>query len=195
MKKYLKVTALLLSAVMLTSSCKDNSAAGENALIDDIIKEISAENAAAPQTAANTSEQTKQTEKETSASPKATDSLPEINEPVDLDMTQMSATMIYSVIYDMMINPGDYYGKSMIVDGYFDTMYSDEFQTRYYFVVVPDATACCVQGLEFKLPDEKTYPDDYPEVRDDIRVRGELDCYEEAGQTYAYIKADYVYRI
>ena len=89
-----------------------------------------------------------------------------------------------------MVKPNDYYGKSLLVDGYFDTMYLEEFQSRYYFVVVPDATACCVQGLEFKLTEGNVYPDDYPEAGTDIRVRGVLGSYEEAGQTYAYIQAD-----
>ena len=89
-----------------------------------------------------------------------------------------------------MVKPNDYYGKSLLVDGYFDTMCLEEFQSRYYFVVVPDATACCVQGLEFKLPEGNVYPDDYPEAGTDIRVRVVLGSYEEAGQTYAYIQAD-----
>lgn len=201
MRKYLKAAVPILLASALLCSCKDNSAAGKNALIDEIVSQISAEDAAAatndgaksvtttaPET---TSEEQATSELTLSTNPVSSKGTEPITlEPVDMDLTQMNATMIYSIIYDLMVKPNDYYGKSLIVDGYFDTMYLDEFQTRYFFVVVPDATACCVQGLEFKLPDDKVYPDDYPEPGTDIRVRGVLGSYEEAGQTYAYISAD-----
>ena len=201
MRKYLKAAVPILLASALLCSCKDNSAAGKNALIDEIVSQISAEDAAAamndeaksvtttaPETTAEVQISSELTLGTQPTSSEATD--PVQLDPVDMDLTQMNATMIYSIIYDLMVKPNDYYGKSLIVDGYFDTMYLDEFQTRYFFVVVPDATACCVQGLEFKLPDDKVYPDDYPEPGTDIRVRGVLGSYEEAGQTYAYISAD-----
>ena len=201
MRKYLKAAVPILLASALLCSCKDNSAAEKNALIDEIVSQISAEDAAAatndgaksvtttaPETTAKIQISSELTLGTNPPSSEATD--PVQLDPVDMDLTQMNATMIYSIIYDLMVKPNDYYGKSLIVDGYFDTMYLDEFQTRYFFVVVPDATACCVQGLEFKLPDDKVYPDDYPEPGTDIRVRGVLGSYEEAGQTYAYISAD-----
>ncbi len=201
MRKYLKAAVPILLASALLCSCKDNSAAGKNALIDEIVSQISAEDAAAamndeaksvtttaPETTSEVQISSELTLGTNPPSSEATD--PVQLDPVDMDLTQMNATMIYSIIYDLMVKPNDYYGKSLIVDGYFDTMYLDEFQTRYFFVVVPDATACCVQGLEFKLPDDKVYPDDYPEPGTDIRVRGVLGSYEEAGQTYAYISAD-----
>ncbi len=112
-----------------------------------------------------------------------------------MDLTKMNSTMIYSVIYDMLINPQDYYGKSIIVDGYFDTMFNDKLNVRYYYVVVPDATACCVQGLEFMLPKNKKYPEDYPSVKENMRIKGVLDRYEEEGQFYLYINAEYVKKI
>ena len=201
MKKCMKAAVGVLLAAVLLCSCKDNSAAGKNALIDEIVSQISAEDAAAApkpevKSAATTAPETTSEEQTTSELTLGTNPVPSKEtepitlEPVDMDLTQMNATMIYSIIYDLMVKPNDYYGKSLIVDGYFDTMYLDEFKTRYFFVVVPDATACCVQGLEFKLPDDKVYPDDYPAPGTDIRVRGVLGSYEEAGQTYAYISAD-----
>ena len=197
MKKYLKSAVLVLLVSAFLCSCKDNSIANENALIGEIINEISSEDAKnepAPAASAPKESTAAQTTSEltlgTPPTSETMDTAPSMLDPVDIDLTQMNATMIYSVIYDLMVKPNDYYGKSLIVDGYFDTMYLDEFQTRYFFVVVPDATACCVQGLEFKLPDGKVYPDDYPASGTDIRVRGVLGSYEEAGQTYAYIQAD-----
>ena len=64
MKKYLKAAVPVLLASALLCSCKDNSAAGKNALIDEIVSQISAEDAAAaPKTEAKSSkEETKQPE-------------------------------------------------------------------------------------------------------------------------------------
>ena len=47
--------------------------------------------------------------------------------------------------------------------------------------VVTDATACCAQGLEFVCRDDKTYPDDYPELNAEITVTGAFEIYEKNG--------------
>ncbi len=202
MRKYIKGAVPVLLAGAMLCSCSDNTIADRNTMIDDIINEAvssaEAENSAAissvEEKAAEAASKAETTTAAVTAvtknSPSSQENAPGMNEPVDMDLTTMNATMIYSIIYDLMIKPNDYYGKSFMVDGYFDTMSNDELGTRYFFVVVPDATACCVQGLEFKLPEGKVYPDDFPEPGTDIRVRGVLGSYEELGQSYAYIQAD-----
>ena len=35
----------------------------------------------------------------------------------------------------------------------------------YHACVIPDATACCAQGIEFTLAGDHRWPDDYPEHR------------------------------
>ena len=187
MKNTVKITAALISAAMLLGSCSDNSIAGENAMIDAIISEA-VSSAEAGNNAIITSAEEKAAnytvQSDTTSAPDAAPG------NIDMDLTQMNSTMIYSVIYDLMIKPNDYYGKTLMVDGYFDTVVNEQLGVRYYFVVVPDATACCAQGLEFKLPEGTVYPDDYPEPGTDIRVQGVLGSYEENGQAYAYINAD-----
>ncbi len=193
MKMRYSAAALALSAVMLLGSCAEDNSDSDviNALISKAASSASAENSAVI-----SSLEELRAEKSSSVAEAYDTTVPadtteaSAGDPVDIDLTVMNSTMIYSVIYDIMVNPTAYYGKSLIVDGYFDSMYLDEFQSRYYFVVVPDATACCVQGLEFRLPDEGTYPDDYPDPGTDIRIRGVLGNYEEAGQVYSYIMAD-----
>lgn len=202
MRKYIKGAVPVLLAGAMLCSCSDNTIADRNIMIDDIINEAvssaEAENSAAISSVEEkAAEAVSKAETTTAAvpavtknSPSSQENAPGMNEPVDMDLTTMNATMIYSIIYDLMIKPNDYYGKSLMVDGYFDTMYDENLGTRYYFVVVPDATACCVQGLEFKLSGDTAYPDGYPEPGTDIRVRGVLGSYDELGQTYAYIQAD-----
>ena len=50
-----------------------------------------------------------------------------------------------------------------------------------YACVISDATACCAEGIEFKLSDNLIYPDDYPELGSEITVIGEFQPYEENG--------------
>lgn len=178
MKKHISFVSVILSALLL-SSCSQTQPDVPDALINEIVNDpaLTAQNTAAAAPSSASADKGEQTVSSADTS-------------VDLDLTAMNSNMIYSVIYDMMINPDNYYGKSMLVDGYFDTLFEERLDTRYFFVVVPDAAACCVQGLEFKLGDDKAYPSDYPEPSTDIRIRGVLDCYEEEGQTYAYIRAD-----
>ena len=111
------------------------------------------------------------------------------NSKVDLDLTKMSATMIYTTIFDMLVMPEDYVEKNIKVKGWFET-YTDPYTGEiYYAVVVPDATACCQQGLEFVWPGNHTYPDDFPKPGEDITIIGLYKITETDGVTYNYLEA------
>lgn len=111
---------------------------------------------------------------------------------VDLDLTKMSATMIYSTIFDMLIMPEDYVEKIIKVKGWFETYTDPQTGEMYYAVVVPDATACCQQGLEFVWKGNHTYPDDFPKPGQDITVTGIYKMIENDGVTYTYLEANSV---
>ena len=111
---------------------------------------------------------------------------------VDLDLTKMSATMIYSTIFDMLVMAEDYIDKNIKVKGWFETYTDPQTAELYYAVVVPDATACCQQGLEFVWPGEHTYPDDFPKPGEDITVTGRYKLIENDGITYNYLEASSV---
>lgn len=107
---------------------------------------------------------------------------------VDLDLTKMSATMIYSTIFDMLIMPEDYVEKIIKVKGWFETYTNPQTGEMYYAVVVPDATACCQQGLEFVWKGNHTYPDDFPKPGQDITVTGIYKMIENDGISYNYLE-------
>ena len=111
---------------------------------------------------------------------------------IDLDLTKMSATMIYSTIFDMLIMAEDYIDKNIKVSGWFETYMDTQTNELYYAVVVPDATACCQQGLEFVWPGEHTYPDDFPKPGEDITITGRYKLIETEGVTYTYLEASKV---
>ena len=111
---------------------------------------------------------------------------------VNLDLTKMSATMIYSTIFDMLIMPEDYVDKNIKLSGWFETYTDPQTGEMYYAVVVPDATACCQQGLEFVWKGNHTYPDDFPKPGQDITVTGIYKTIENDGVTYTYLEANSV---
>ena len=104
----------------------------------------------------------------------------------DVDLTHMSATMVYSEVFDMLNTPENYMGKSVCMDGLF-TSYLDPENGRYYYAcIVQDATACCAQGIEFVLAEPRA-PEDYPGEGDFITVSGTFDTYEENGFSYVQL--------
>ena len=107
---------------------------------------------------------------------------------VDIDLTSLSSTMVYSEVYNMVTVPDDYVGKTVKMDGQF-TAYHDENTGRDYFTcVIADATACCSQGIEFELGDGYSYPDDYPQEGEEICVAGTFDTYDEGGYIYCTLR-------
>ena len=111
---------------------------------------------------------------------------------IDLDLTKMSPTMIYSTIFDMLVMPEDYVEKNIKLKGWFATYTDPTNGEIYYAVVVPDATACCQQGIEFVWPGEHNYPADFPDTGSDITVTGCYKLIENDGITYNYLEASTV---
>ena len=107
---------------------------------------------------------------------------------VDVDLTKLSSTMVYSEVYNMMYTPENYIGKTVKMSGMF-VAYTNQDQSQFYpAVIIADATACCSQGLEFVLEGNPSYPEGYPEMETEITVVGTFETYEEDGNTYCRLK-------
>ncbi len=123
---------------------------------------------------------------------------PEVNEPevnipvddngIDVDLTALSSTMVYAEVYNMMVTPENYIGKTVKMDGMFVPLHDDTTGKDYYACVIQDATACCAQGIEFEATEEYKYPDDYPEEGGEICVVGTFDTYMEGENRYCTLK-------
>ncbi len=109
----------------------------------------------------------------------------EADPSVDLDLTALSATMVYSEVYQMMYYPENYVGKSVKMEGLYDIYHDDNTGADYYACIIQDATACCSQGIEFKLADGFEYPE---ESVTEVSVKGIFDLYEEDGVTYCTLR-------
>ncbi len=120
--------------------------------------------------------------------PEPSEEVPGTTDGIDIDLTTLSSTMVYSEVYSMMVSPADYIGKTVKMDGQF-ALYHDESTGKYYFAcIISDAAACCSQGIEFMLTDEYTYPDDYPKEGEKICVIGIFDTYQEGDYTYCTLR-------
>ena len=125
---------------------------------------------------------------------------PAITEPpqasadgVDVDLTVLSSTMVYSEVYNMLYNdPAHYLGKTVKARGTFSIyqLVTDgvlQPDPVSYACIISDAAACCAEGMEFVLKDDLASPDDYPELGTEITVIGEFQSYEENGMTWYHL--------
>ena len=107
---------------------------------------------------------------------------------VDVDLTVLSSTMVYSEVYNMLLfTPDSYLGKTVKMTGQFSYYEDTTTGNQYFACIIADATACCAQGLEFVWAGEHIYPDDYPEYGTDIIVIGRLESYMENDLMYLHL--------
>lgn len=109
-------------------------------------------------------------------------------EGIDVDLTSLSSTMVYSEVYNMMSEPKNYIGKKIKMNGQFAVYHDESTGNNYYACIIQDATACCAQGMEFVLTDDYTYPDDYPKEGRQITVVGVFDTYMEGSYMYCTLR-------
>ncbi len=109
-------------------------------------------------------------------------------ERIDIDLTSMSSSMVYSTVYDMLTNPDPYKGKTVKMKGPFAVYLDETTGNRFFACIIRDATACCAQGMEFALRNAGTWPDDYPELGTEVTVVGTFGTYVDDGYMYCTLK-------
>ena len=103
---------------------------------------------------------------------------------VDVDLTQMNATIMYAELSNIIYMPDDYVGKIIRMNGTVVSSVDPETNITYHAVIIRDATACCASGLDYVLADGQEYPAD----ETDVTVTGEFELYEEDGFFYCQLK-------
>ena len=107
---------------------------------------------------------------------------------VDIDLTAMNRTMVYSQVFDMMQSPGPYRGKTVRMKGTYATTVPQGPTNRYHACFISDAMACCAQGIEFVPTNAVSYPADFPSDGAPIVVQGVFDTYVEDGNRFAHVR-------
>ena len=183
-----RIFCLLLAVCMTVSlcACGKGSEKGAESNTSSSDEEISAPTEIIP----TPDEQETQEEQK---SPEEAEQAQTSADGVDVDLTALSSTMVYSEVYNMMCTPDDYIGKTVKMEGQFAIYQATDENGAfipgqiYFACVIADATACCSQGLEFVLIGEHAYPDDYPELGAEITVVGTFQTYEENGYMYCHL--------
>ena len=106
---------------------------------------------------------------------------------VDLDLSAMSGTVVYAQVYNLLCDPTAWLGKTIRMAGLYSAFQDQTTGTVYHACVIPDATACCAQGIEFVWAGEHVWPEDYPKETENIVVTGRLEIYEENGIKYLHL--------
>lgn len=108
---------------------------------------------------------------------------------VDLDLTSLSATMVFAEVASLVRSPEDYLGKTIRVQGPLAVYNANPALgiDHFYTILVQDATACCQQGLEFIWP-EGTLPD----AGTELLITGRYEAYDFGGLPSYHIVADSV---
>ena len=126
---------------------------------------------------------------DTTSSQAMEESVPDTShDGIDIDLTMLSATMVYTEVYSIMSDPDSYKGKVVRMKGAYSAFYDSSTDKYYFACIIKDATACCAQGIEFVLTDDYTFPDDYPEDGDTITVTGTFSTYVEGQNLYCTLK-------
>ena len=102
---------------------------------------------------------------------------------IDVDLTALSSTMVYSEVYNMLNAPEGYVGKTVKMTGGYSAFMDESTGAVYRVCMIADAAACCAQGTEFVLKEGE----EYPEMESDITVVGTFQLYDENGSTYCHL--------
>lgn len=198
MKKSMSLILCILMIIALTAcGGKENGNAndktpGKPKSVNDVLEQGMAEADGKDEQEENPEEQAGAVRQnginENAPEPEISDEKFSSTDGIDIDLTALSSTMVYSEVYHMMVSPDTYIGKTVKMAGQL-ALYHDEITDKYYFAcIISDATACCSQGIEFELTDDYTYPDDYPEEGGEICVVGTFDTYREGNYTYCTLR-------
>lgn len=95
-----------------------------------------------------------------------------VAEVVDVDLTKLNANMLYSAVFDIVENPAEYRGKTIKIRGTYFALHDPAKNEYHHSCVIWDATACCMQGMEFELADKN-----YPPNESEITLIGKFDVY------------------
>jgi len=176
--KPLILTALMISYILLQlcgcsgSNSVSHGGGNTSKTVTDVLNS---------EMAANDSQDTEtETESETEEeSITQEESIAFATEGVDLDLSVLSGNMVYTQVYNLLVYPDDYIGKTIRMSGEMSVLELEETGKTYYSCLIYDATACCAKGIEFVLADGN-----YPESGTPIIVQGTFDTYLENGNTY-----------
>jgi hypothetical protein len=108
----------------------------------------------------------------------------ETKQGVDIDLTQMSLTMVQATMTNILNQPGQYLGQTIKLTATHFLMYDDRTDRTFHLAIVGVEDACCAIPIEFR-----TVNGDYPADEAFMEIIGTFSSYEDDGFRYLYISA------
>lgn len=186
MKKIKKIM-LLFAVVLAVTGCNAGKEDGKGPESQNNVEKVLEERMA--ESEADEMNITEERKKAAEDKPTETEAATEENS-IDYDLPAMGRRMVYATVNQMMINPEEYEGKSIRMQGAYYGVWHEPSQKYYHYCMVQDALECCAQGIEFVWGDgSHVYPDEYPEAETQVIVTGVFETYtEEDGNLYCRLK-------
>lgn len=114
-----------------------------------------------------------------------------IYDHIDVDLTTMSSTMVYSQVLNMLEEPSKYIGKIIKMSGPFRPFKSTNINYCYPAILITDATACCGSGIEFLLYGVPLCSmkggNGYPLYEEEATIVGRFETYLEGSSMYIHL--------
>ena len=193
--KNLKKCMVLLLCILLITGCSNKKGTNgkgvnnTNSIEKVIDNQIANEDGKTETTESEKASSDVESNKDIEDTISGAENVRDTDETVDYDLTQMSSDMVYATVYQMMVTPEEYEGKTFRIDGNFYATYYEATKKYYFYCIIQDATACCAQGMEFIWDDgSHIYPDEYPEDNAEIVVEGTFETYMEDGDENLYCR-------
>ena len=168
-------TSLLFLSVMLLASCASSGHGGGRS---NLISSLFGDSNQSRETSNNSGDYSN-----TSDYPKY--------DTIDIDLTAMNATMVYSQVNDMITGPSPYINKIVKMRGPFKPFESTNPDYCYPAIVIMDATACCASGIEFLLYNiprcSMAGGNGYPLYNEEATIVGKFKTYLEGTSLYVHL--------
>ena len=109
---------------------------------------------------------------------------------IDVNLSALSATMLFAEITRITNNPEDYLGQVIKIHGEYFNFYDGERNQYIHFVLVLDEAGCCNEGFQFRVSEEFGSPEDLFEIQEEIEIIGVFSSCEgdEWGRYYLAVE-------
>ena len=107
----------------------------------------------------------------------------------DIDLTNLSQTVMQAEYQRILSNAESYVGQSIKLQGTYLPMIHDINNVSHYIIII-QGDDCCQMGFEFKRSDDHIFPDDYPVRNSLIRLTGVLETYKAQGSSFLIVSVD-----
>lgn len=107
---------------------------------------------------------------------------------VDHDLSNMNANMIFAEIFNLVLMPDEFIGRTFRMKGNFAVYVNEASGNKYFSIIIPDATQCCQQGIDIICLGDMKYPEEFPKIGSEIMVTGQFNSITtDEGLSFNYL--------